>query len=190
VKTDSLLYTFLNWDWCFIDQSFCLYRIDKNWLLQEVIERKPEGSIWKTPILFVHGAWHGAWCWDEHFLSYFAEQGYPSYALSVRGHGLSEKQGKLNSFKISDFVSDLAQVAVQLPSPPVLVGHSMGGLVVQKYLEKHFAPAAVLLASLPTGGLARSATRMAINHPWLFLKATLTANMNAGRMLRMLSLIG
>jgi pimeloyl-ACP methyl ester carboxylesterase len=54
----------------------------------------------------------------------------------------------------------------------------MGGLVVQKYLEKHFVPAAVLLASLPTGGLARSATRMAINHPWLFLKSTLTANMN------------
>lgn len=144
----------------------------------EVIEKIPEGDSLKTPVLFVHGAWHGAWCWDEYFLPYFAEQGYPAYALSVRGHGLSEKQGKSNSFRISDYVSDVAEVAAQLPNPPVLVGHSMGGLIVQKYLEKYSAPAAILMASLPVGGLAGSAVRMAINHPWLFLKANLTANMN------------
>ena len=27
-------------------------------------------------LLFVHGAWHGAWCWAEHFLDFFAAQGY------------------------------------------------------------------------------------------------------------------
>jgi hypothetical protein len=28
-----------------------------------------------VPLLFVHGAWHGAWCWDEHFLDLFADKG-------------------------------------------------------------------------------------------------------------------
>ena len=41
----------------------------------------------KTPVLFVHGAWHGAWCGDEHFLDFFADKGYRAVALSLRGHG-------------------------------------------------------------------------------------------------------
>jgi pimeloyl-ACP methyl ester carboxylesterase len=35
-----------------------------------------------APILFVHGAWHAAWCW-ENFLPYFAQQGYAAYAISL-----------------------------------------------------------------------------------------------------------
>lgn len=128
--------------------------------------------------MFVHGAWHGAWCWDEFFLPYFVEHGYASYALSVQGHGLSDKTKKLNSLRISDYVSDVACIAADLPNPPILVGHSMGGLIVQKYLETHSAPAAVLLASLPVGGLIRSLRRIVMNHPWLFLKANLTMDLH------------
>lgn len=144
----------------------------------ENIKKKPIGITQKTPILFVHGAWHGAWCWDEFFLPYFVEHGYASYALSVQGHGLSDKTKKLNSLRISDYVSDVACIAADLPNPPILVGHSMGGLIVQKYLETHSAPAAVLLASLPVGGLIRSLCRIVMNHPWLFLKANLTMNLH------------
>ncbi len=43
-----------------------------------------------------------------------------------------------------------------LPAPPVLIGHSMGGFVVQKYLEKRLVPAAVLLSSVPPQGLMSS----------------------------------
>ncbi len=43
----------------------------------EVITHKPK-AVSSTPILFVHGAWHGAWCW-ENFLPYFAERGYESH---------------------------------------------------------------------------------------------------------------
>jgi pimeloyl-ACP methyl ester carboxylesterase len=42
-----------------------------------------------TPLLFVHGAWHGAWCWDEYFLDFFAGRGYRALAVSLRGHGNS-----------------------------------------------------------------------------------------------------
>jgi alpha-beta hydrolase superfamily lysophospholipase len=62
----------------------------------------------------------------------------------------------------------------QLADPPILIGHSMGGLVVQKYLEGHGAPAAVLMASVPVHGVLRTTLRIARRHPLAFLKANLT----------------
>ena len=38
-------------------------------------------------IVFVHGMWHGAWCWEEHFVEYFVTRGFPVAAFSFRGHG-------------------------------------------------------------------------------------------------------
>jgi pimeloyl-ACP methyl ester carboxylesterase len=51
----------------------------------EIITQQPKKDAGLTPLLFVHGGWHGAWCW-EFFQSYFAEQGYVSHALNLRGH--------------------------------------------------------------------------------------------------------
>lgn len=42
----------------------------------EVISHLPVGRAHPTPLLFVHGAYSGAWVWDQHFLPYFAKQGY------------------------------------------------------------------------------------------------------------------
>jgi len=64
-----------------------------------------------------------------------------------------------------------------LSAPPALVGHSMGGLVVQKYLESHPAPAAVLLASVPTTGVLRTALKVLARYPLPFLKANLTLSL-------------
>ncbi|MCJ7686429.1 MAG: alpha/beta hydrolase, partial [Desulfobacteraceae bacterium] len=140
----------------------------------EIISRKPKGVSRKVPILFIHGAWHGAWCWEKNFMPYFAENGYTSYALSLRGHGDSERPAHFRWMRIADYVEDVAQVVDQLPEKPVMVGHSMGGLVVQKYLEEHTAPAAVLLASVPVKGVFRTTLRIALRHPLAFLKANLT----------------
>lgn len=38
------------------------------------------------PILFLHGAAHGAWCWAEHFMPYMEQQGLECHAVSFRGH--------------------------------------------------------------------------------------------------------
>lgn len=56
----------------------------------ELIEKLPSGPAKETPILFVHGAWHDALCWDEFFLPYFAEQGYSAYAVSLQGHDIRD----------------------------------------------------------------------------------------------------
>ena len=125
----------------------------------EVITHKPEGRARPTPLLFVHGMWHGAWCW-ENFLPYFACHGYESHALSLRGHGKSDGRTGIRWYSgAKDYVADVAQVVQSLKMPPVLVGHSMGGYVIQKYLETHTAPAGILLASIPVSGLAGSALR-------------------------------
>jgi len=80
----------------------------------EIITQEPPAKPHPTPILFVHGAWHGAWCWAEHFLPHFAERGYSAHALSLRGHGASAGRAQLRRTRIADYVADVAQVAGQL----------------------------------------------------------------------------
>ena len=133
----------------------------------EVLCRMPAGEARPTPLLFVHGAYTAAWCWDENFLPWFAEQGYAAYAVSLSGHGASRGRAYLDSFSIADYVADVAEVADKLPAPPVLIGHSMGGMVIQKYLEKHTVPGAVLMSSVPPQGLLGSAFGLAFSKPHL-----------------------
>ena len=140
----------------------------------EVIARECAGESDAPPLLFVHGAGHGAWCWAEHFLDFFAERGFNSYALSLRGHGKSGGRERLRWTSIAQYASDIEQVAAGLPRAPVVIGHSLGGRVVQKYLETHDAPAAVLLAPPPVGGMLRPAVRTFRDHPWLSMRVILT----------------
>jgi len=143
----------------------------------EVITHEPVTDRKPRPLLFVHGAWHGAWCWNEHFLPYFAEHGYEVHAPSLRGHGKSEIDGSLRVARLRDYVADVVSVAEGLRVPPVLIGHSMGGLVVQMYLEDHSAAGGVLLASVPVRGVLGTTLRIAKRHPAAFLKANLIWNL-------------
>lgn len=143
----------------------------------EMISKYPLANPRSTPLLFVHGAWHAAWCWDVHFLDYFTRHGFAAHAVSLRGHGNSEGRGNLRWARIADYVEDVAAAASQLPSPPVIIGHSMGGLVVQKYLENALAPAAVLLASVSPAGVLATTLRIARRHPVAFAKVNLTLSL-------------
>jgi pimeloyl-ACP methyl ester carboxylesterase len=142
----------------------------------EVISKVPS-AVNSTPLLFVHGSWHGAWCWDVHFLDYFASHGFSCHALSLRAHGGSEGHERLRWMRIRDYVNDVATVAAQLPVPPVVIGHSMGGFVVQKYLETYNPAAAILIASVPPQGARRTALRLGLRHPLRYLQGNLTLSM-------------
>jgi pimeloyl-ACP methyl ester carboxylesterase len=143
----------------------------------EVIDKGSATQSHPAPLLFVHGAIHAAWCWDEHFLDYFADTGYRSIALSVRGHGGSGLNGKpLNACRITDYVEDVRSVINDLPAHPVLVGHSMGGFVVQKYLESTSAPAAVLMSSAPPRTWFVRSMWAGRRHPWLGVRSSVTRN--------------
>ena len=140
----------------------------------EVIRRASLKAETLTPLLFIHGSCHAAWCWAENFLDYFAAHGYDSYALSLRGHGESDGKDSIRWASVKDYVADVASVAGDLRKPPVLIGHSLGGFVVQKYLEKYDAPAAVLIASSPSSGMFFPGLSLFRQRPLLFTGIFLT----------------
>lgn len=134
--------------------------------MQEVIDKGQCTAAHPVPLLFVHGGWHAAWCWDEHFLDFFAGNGFQAVAVSLRGHGKSPTSKRLRTCSIADYVDDVKAAAALLTREPVVVGHSMGGFVVQKFLQSHHAQAAVLMASAPPQGAARASLRLIARHPW------------------------
>lgn len=139
----------------------------------EVITRKPAGIARATPLLFVHGAFGGAWLWDEHYLPWFARHGWVAHALSLRGHGASQGRELLRFARLRDYVADVEQVLAGMPVPPVLIGHSLGGMIVQKLLHRHAVPAAVLMASAPPHGAVGTLFGMAFTNPTLLTELTI-----------------
>jgi pimeloyl-ACP methyl ester carboxylesterase len=137
----------------------------------EVIGKGATSIGHPVPLLFVHGGCHSAWCWDEGFLDHFADRGFQAAALSLRGHGGSSSDKSLHRCSIADFVDDVDAVAVTLETPPVLIGHSMGGFIVQHYLAKHHGSAGVLMASIPPRGVLGASVRVMRKHPWSSLRS-------------------
>ena len=139
----------------------------------EVLDVGASTATHETPLLFVHGTSHAAWCWDEHFLHYFAEHGYRAAAVNLRGHGLSPVDSSIRRVALSDFVDDLHTSVRALGSPPVLIGHSLGGFVIAKYLERYDARGAVLAASAPPRGSWGTLSRALRHHPVVMLRTLL-----------------
>jgi pimeloyl-ACP methyl ester carboxylesterase len=139
----------------------------------EMISRAPAGAAKATPLLFIHGAYSAAWIWDQHFLPYFADLGYPAHAVSLRGHGKSEGRDGLLFARLRDYVADVEQAIATLPSAPILIGHSLGGMIVQKLMHQRSLPAAVLMASAPPHGMIPSMFGMAFTNPGLFREMAL-----------------
>ncbi|HVE48297.1 MAG TPA: alpha/beta fold hydrolase [Casimicrobiaceae bacterium] len=131
----------------------------------EVRSRVPPHSTDQPPVLFVHGGYCDAWCWEPFFLPRFAARGHAAYALSLRGHGQSQGRDLLWATGLDDYVADVERVAASLPSPPVLIGHSMGAAIVERLVATRPVRAAALLAPLPPAGLLPVATRLAAEHP-------------------------
>ncbi len=130
-------------------------------------------------VLFVHGINVGAWVWGERFLDYFAEAGFDAYAMSLRGHGRSWGGERIRDWGLADYVADLVEVSGRIDGPAVLVGHSLGGAVVQKFIQGGGRAAGMaLMASVPPWGLAPSAIRMAARSPGMF---AVLLEMSSGR---------
>ena len=125
----------------------------------------PEG---RPPLLFVHGAYTDGRCWVQHFIPFFRDAGYDCYAIDLSGHGASSGHDTLDQFGLDDYVEDLAGVVDSLPAPPVLVAHSMGCVVVQRYLETGRAAAVAFLSPVPPTGTGGAASRLAMSNPEFF----------------------
>jgi alpha-beta hydrolase superfamily lysophospholipase len=101
----------------------------------EIIAWHPEMDAVKpgAPLLvLVHGAGHTATHW-HYTQRLFAQAGYHSLAVNLRGHGQSEGRSHVLENTLQDYVDDVRGFVHEQvrPRPYVLIGHSMGGYIVQ-----------------------------------------------------------
>lgn len=115
----------------------------------------------RTPLLLVHGICHSGQCWEPRYVPFFTERGHDVYTLSLRGHGGERDQ--LDQYGLDDYVDDVLAALAQIHGKAVLIGHSMGGALVQKAMSRasEQVAAAILLASMVPGSMtAREKLRL------------------------------
>lgn len=130
----------------------------------------------KGDILFVHGAWSSAWYWRPHFMPACAAAGWNVAALSLRGHG--ESDGRVRWASAASYAADVKAVADTMDTP-LIIGHSMGGFVAQKYAATYGARGVALLAAAPPSGVWPTFLRTVRSHPGKVLKVNLTLDLHA-----------
>jgi non-heme chloroperoxidase len=112
-----------------------------------VVVERPATPSTKPPILLIHGMFAGAWFWEK-YQPLLARHGYETHAVNLRGHHGSRPVPDIGKVSLRDYVADALEVARTLRNP-IVIGHSMGGLVAQKVAEAGAARALVLVASAP-----------------------------------------
>jgi pimeloyl-ACP methyl ester carboxylesterase len=108
-----------------------------------------------TAIVMVHGAFCGGWVFED-FRAPFEAAGFDVVTPDLRGHGADDPSGAVIGVSMTDYAADIARLCADFPEPPVLLGHSMGGLVAQLAARKASIRALVLLAPSPPWGVAGS----------------------------------
>ncbi len=83
--------------------------------------------------LLVHGAWHGGWCW-ERVLPALERHGHAALAPDLPGHGKDPTPTR--EVTLPAYVGRVVRALDAAPEPVVLVGHSMGGVVITQSAEQ------------------------------------------------------
>lgn len=121
-------------------------------------------------IVFAHGLFVTAQSWSE-WVTFFESKGYTCHTPSNPYHNMTRKEmwdntpeplGKVN---FEDVVNNLAKFIDTLPEKPILIGHSLGGLSVQKLVEMGKAAAGICIDGAAPAGI--------IPTQWSFLKSNL-----------------
>ena len=120
-------------------------------------------------ILFIHGMYMTPLCW-ENWLEYFQAKGYRCLAPAWPGRDKSVEQLRKNQpdphlgqLTLSRVIEHFDRQVRDLDEKPILIGHSMGALVVQLLLQRDLAAAGVAIDSAPPQGI--------FSPNWAFLKS-------------------
>jgi pimeloyl-ACP methyl ester carboxylesterase len=117
-------------------------------------------------LLFVHGIFADGRV-AESMMGFFAARGHPCWAINLRGRSGSRPGTVLGRASLRDFATDVMELAHHI-GRPVIIGHSMGGLVAQLAGAQQAATALVLLAPAPPRGIPLLNWRLAISQiPYL-----------------------
>lgn len=90
------------------------------------------GQNKERTFLLVHGAWHGAWCWNK-VVPLMIAKGYKVVAIDLPSHGSDTTNA--NSVTFADYVKKVTETANNVDGEVILVGHSMGGTVISQAAE-------------------------------------------------------
>ena len=111
----------------------------------------------RPPLMLVHGAWLSARSW-ENFADYFRDRGFTVSAPEwPRKHGdveqLREATEELEGLGLTEIVDHYGNQIKSLEEPPVLIGHSFGGLIVELLLDRGLGRAGVAMSPAPPKGI-------------------------------------
>ncbi|MBA7659105.1 hypothetical protein ES703_67070 [subsurface metagenome] len=112
-------------------------------------------KIMTETILMIHGMWCGGWCWQK-YKDFFEEKGYNCICPTLRFHDIDPKglpDPRLGTTSLLDYVEDLEEVIQELGVPPIIMGHSMGGLLAQILGSRGLAKVLILLAPASPHGI-------------------------------------
>src|SRR3954471_23561573 len=109
-------------------------------------------------VVMTHGAFCGGWAFEA-FRAPFEAAGWTVVAPDLPGHG---PRGSVAGLSMSEYADFLVRLCATLPEPPVLLGHSMGGLVSQMAARRVRPRALVLLAPSPPWGVSGSSIEEAV----------------------------
>jgi pimeloyl-ACP methyl ester carboxylesterase len=100
----------------------------------------------------VHGAWHGAWCW-ERTAALLREAGHGVTAIDLPSHG--DDPTPASGVTLDHYVQRIGEALATIGEKPIVVGHSMGGIAITAAAEAHadrIAKLVYLTAFLPRDG--------------------------------------
>jgi pimeloyl-ACP methyl ester carboxylesterase len=111
----------------------------------------------RIPLMLIHGAWLSARSW-ENFADYFEKRGFAVSAPEwPRKHGdveeLRAEADELAGLGLDEIVDHFETLISALGQPPVLIGHSFGGLIVELLLDRGLGRAGVALSPAPPKGI-------------------------------------
>ncbi|HEY2026368.1 MAG TPA: alpha/beta hydrolase [Gemmatimonadaceae bacterium] len=108
-------------------------------------------------IVLIHGLWMTALSW-EHWVERYESRGYRVIARSWPGmegniDELRRDPSSVAGLGITEIVDHYEKIIRDLDSPPIVIGHSFGGLVTQILLDRGLGAAGVAIASAPVKGI-------------------------------------
>jgi pimeloyl-ACP methyl ester carboxylesterase len=110
------------------------------------------------PVLLIHGAFAGAWMFRD-LGRKLADAGYTVHAPDLPFHGRKKPEAPamaLGMLGVRDYLSDMKARLDRFDQPPIVIGHSLGGLLAQQLAAEGLIKAAVLLAPVAPWGVLPS----------------------------------